>query len=149
MGLSCPGAGLALPSAQSRSGLHPGAGGAALALPPPVCNPHLRETPPKKKTQPRTGCGNSGAETRHNSVHVMAAGGTGGKRGPAPSLPLAAERRRFPRPRAAWRDGMAGERAAGLVRELHRAGGGNLPPFRVSGDGPDRDGMGPAPARSD
>ncbi|XP_049673786.1 DNA replication complex GINS protein PSF1-like isoform X4 [Accipiter gentilis] len=28
---------------------------------------------------------------------------------------------------------MAGERAAGLVRELHRAGGGNLPPFRAEG----------------
>ncbi|XP_064914996.1 DNA replication complex GINS protein PSF1 isoform X8 [Columba livia] len=26
---------------------------------------------------------------------------------------------------------MAGERAAGLVRELHRAAGGHLPPFRV------------------
>ncbi|KAM9637360.1 DNA replication complex GINS protein PSF1 isoform 3-T3 [Morphnus guianensis] len=63
----------------------------------------------------------------------MAAGGTRGRRGPAPSLPLAAEPRRFPRPRAAGRGGMAGERAAGLVRELHRAGGGNLPPFRAEG----------------
>ncbi|XP_068796692.1 DNA replication complex GINS protein PSF1 isoform X2 [Struthio camelus] len=28
---------------------------------------------------------------------------------------------------------MAGERAAGLVRELHRAAGGHLPPFRAEG----------------
>lgn len=44
----------------------------------------------------------------------------------------------FPRAR---RGGMAGERAVGLVRELQRAAGGHLPPFRVSGD----TGRGPGP----
>lgn len=75
--------------------------------------------------------------------------------GPAPnqrlSLPIGCGR---PRPCGHWlvrgrvsraRPGaMAAERGLELVRELHRAGGGHLPPFRVSAGGTGNTGMGPA-----
>lgn len=74
---------------------------------------------------------------------------------PRLSLPIGCCR---PRPRGHWlgrgrvsraRPGaMAAERGLELVRELHRAAGGHLPPFRVSaGTGPGNTGTGPAGGR--